>query len=264
VRIAVGGGRGFVGGAIVRTLAAAGHDVLAFGREGLPAGGGHADALVWAAGGREADLAANRAVHVGAPLAAALALAPRTLVYLSSAEIYGGGPVPFREEGPIDPRTPYAIAKRDGEETLAALAPSVFVVRPGVVYGPGQAPRMLIPRVLASVRAGRRIALTDGTQTRDFLHVDDLVGLIACFLFGDPSPGTYNAGTGVETSVRDAATMLARAIDPAGERLLDFGALPPRDGEQQRYVLDVSRAQARCGWRAQIALADGLARLARA
>jgi nucleoside-diphosphate-sugar epimerase len=260
VRIAVGGGRGFLGGAIGRALAAAGHDVLGFGREGPP--GGHADALVWAGGRREDDLAANRAAHVAAPLTAALGLAPRTLVYLSSAEIYGGAPVPFREDGPIDPRTPYAIAKREGEETLAALAPSVYVVRPGVVYGPGQAPRMLIPRVLQAVRAGETIALTDGTQTRDFLHVDDLVELVTCLLFDDPSPGTYNAGTGVETSVRDAATMLARAIDPARVTLLELGAIPPRPDEQQRYVLDVSRAATRCGWRARIALCDGLAQLA--
>jgi nucleoside-diphosphate-sugar epimerase len=260
VRIAIGGGRGFVGGAIARALAAARHDVIAFGREGAP--GGHADALVWAGGRREADLDANRAAHVSAPLTAALALAPRVLVYLSSAEIYGGSPVPFREDGPIDPRTPYAIAKREGEETLAALAPSVFVVRPGVVYGPGQPPRMLIPRVLAAVRAGETIALTDGAQTRDFLHVDDLAELIVCLVCDDPSPGTYNAGTGVETSVRDAATLLARAIDPARVGLLDFGKAPARPDEQSRYVLDVARAATRCCWQARIALADGLARLA--
>jgi nucleoside-diphosphate-sugar epimerase len=260
VRIAVGGGRGFIGGAIARALTASGHDVIAFGREGVP--GGHADALVWAGGRREDDLAANRASHVSAPLTAALALAPRVLVYLSTAEIYGGSPVPFREDGPIDPRTPYAIAKREGEETLAALAPSVYVVRPGVVYGPGQQPRMLIPRVLAALRAGEQMPLTGGAQTRDFLHVDDLVELVTCCLFDDPSPGTYNAGTGVETSVRDAATTLARAL--GREDLLDFGAAAPRPDEQERYVLDVTRAATRCGWRARVALADGLARLASA
>jgi UDP-glucose 4-epimerase len=255
-RVAVGGGRGFIGAAVCRALSAAGFDVVPFGREGA-ASLGHADTLVWAGGRREADLAANRAAHVDAPLAAARALAPRTIVYLSTGEIYGHAPVPFTEDGPIDPRTPYAIAKREGEVGLAAAAPAVYLVRPAVVYGPGQPPRMLIPRVLAAVRAGQPIALTAGDQTRDFLHLDDLVELIVCCVADDPSPGLYNAGTGRETTVRAACLLLAR--DRAS--LLDFGALPPRPDDQLRYALDPTRAATRLGWRARVSLEDGLARL---
>lgn len=262
LRVAVGGGRGFIGAAIVRALEAAACDVVAFGREGPPPG--RADALVWAGGHREPELAANRAVHVDAPLAAARALAPRVIVDLSSAEVYGGAPVPFAEPGPTDPRTPYAIAKLEGERALAAVADSVYAIRPGVVYGPGQPPRMLIPRVIDSLRAGTRLPLTPGDQTRDFVFVDDLAALVVCCVCDDPSPGIYNAGTGRELSVRAACLAIVAAIDPARAPLLDFGAEPYRPAEQMRYVLDVSRTAARTGWRALVSFEDGIARIARA
>jgi nucleoside-diphosphate-sugar epimerase len=243
VRIAVAGARGFIGGATARALEAAGHEVVAFDREGAPRT--QVDALVWAAGAREIDLTANRAVHVTAAELAIDALAPRTLVYLSSGEVYGGAPVPFREDGPIDPRTPYAIAKREAESSLSA--PVAIFLRPGVVYGPGQAPRMLVPRVIEAVRARTPIALTSGDQTRDFVFVDDLVELIVrCATEAAPA-GIYNAGTGVETSIRQACLQIA------GDRadLLRFGELPPRPDEQRRYVLDPAHTAAVLGWRAR-------------
>ncbi len=249
VRVAVAGARGFIGGKTARHLAAAGHEVVAFDREGAPRDT-QVDALVWAAGAREPDLDANRAVHVHAAQLAIAAMQPRTLVYLSTAEIYGGAPVPFREDGAIDPRTPDAIAKREAE--VALRAPSVVILRPGVVYGPGQAPRMLIPRVLEALRANAPIALTSGEQTRDFVFVDDLVELIARALTAPA--GTYNAGTGVETTIRQVCLLLA------GDRadLLRFGALPPRPDDQARYVLDPAHTHAALGWRARTALALGL------
>jgi nucleoside-diphosphate-sugar epimerase len=259
LRVAVGGGRGFIGAAVCRALAAAGHDAIAFGREGAAAGG--ADVLVWAGGGREPDPAALRAVHVDAPVAAARVLAPRAIVYLSSAELYGGAPVPFREDGPIDPRTPYAQAKRDGELAIAAAAPRVIVLRPGVVYGPGQPERMLFAKVAAALAAGARVALSPGDQTRDFVWIDDVAALVARAALADAPAGVYNAGTGREVSVRDACLGIAAALGADRAALLDFGAQPYRAGEQMRYALDPARAAAALGWRATVSLEDGLARL---
>src|SRR5262249_56852365 len=100
-------------------------------------------------------------------------------------ELYGGAPVPFREDGPIDPRTPYALAKRDGEAAIASAAARVIVLRPAVVYGPGQPAHMLFAKVAAALAAGVRVPLTAGAQTRDFVWVDEVAALVACAIAPD-------------------------------------------------------------------------------
>lgn len=267
--VAVGGGRGFIGAALVRALAAAGAQVVAFGREGLseetcPKDG--YDKLVWVGGGREGDAAALEAAHVTAPLqalAAGHARGVRRAVYVSSGEVYGAQAVPFHEDQPRLGETAYARAKIRGEDLFKGAAErlgvAVVVVRPGVVYGPGQGEGMLIPSLLAALRAGRRFACTRGEQTRDFVHVGDLARLIARCLEEDAPVGVYNVGTGVETPVAEVVRGLARRLGRA--ELVDLGARPYRAGEVMRYALDPGRARERLGLIAEVALADGLDRL---
>lgn len=260
--VAVGGGRGFLGRAVVTALGRAGARALAFGREGLaeqtcP----EVHALVWVGGGREgAELEEG---HVAAPLralAVAAARGARRAVYVSSGEVYGAQPVPFREEAARLGDTAYARAKIRGEDEFSAAAAGLgvaaVIVRPGVVYGPGQREGMLIPSLLATLGAGRRFACTAGAQTRDFVHVADVARVIArCAEDGAP-PGVYNAGTGVETSVAAVVRLLAwRAGRP---ELVDLGALPYRAGEVMRYALDPSRAREHLGVAAEVELARGL------
>jgi len=277
-RIAVGGAAGFIGRHLCAALETSGADVVRFGAEGPPEG--HVDALVWAGGRRGNDEAGQREQHVAAPLRALQRLEPRRLVYLSSAEVYGGVPVPFHEDGPVAPATPYGQAKRAGELALAqacAASPSapsssssptslssLIILRPTVIYGPGQTPTMLLPAALAALRAGRPFPCTEGKQTRDFLHVADLVALIQRCLEPDAPAGTYNAGSGQEVRVREALTILAAAIGPDAAALLQLGALATRPDEAQRYVVDIDRAAQRLGWRPRISLAEGLRELARA
>ena len=272
-RIAVGGGGGFIGRRVCAAVAdepagaAAGPRwPVPFGREGPPEVG--CDALVWAAGGRSDDVAAMTEVHVAAPLQALLTLRPRRLIYLSSAEVYGRIPAPFCEADAACPESVYGTAKQAGEVTLGvaceALRCALVVLRPTVVYGPGQAPTMLLPAALAALRAGRRFPATAGEQTRDFLHVDDLAALVVRCLDDDAPPGTYNAGSGRELPVREALKVLAAAIGPDAARLLEFGALPTRPGEAMRYAVDTTRCAAVLGWQAAISLKAGLAALARA
>jgi len=96
------------------------------------------------------------------------------------------------------------------------------------------------------------------------IHVDDVARLIVRCLDEDATPDTYNVGTGVETRVIDVVT---RVVEEAGKRLgadlmplLEAGGIPYRDGEQMRYVLDVSRAEKQLGWKAEVPLDDGIVR----
>lgn len=260
--VAVAGGRGFIGRRIVAALEAQGRPALGFGREGPPARTGPCAALVWAAGARGGDAAAMTDEHVAAPLRAVQALRPRHVVYLSSAEVYGRIPAPFHETDEPKPETVYGHAKLAGEFTLAAvcaaLGATLLVLRPTVVYGPGQAPGMLLPAALAALRAGQPFPASEGQQTRDFLHVDDLAALVLRGLADDAEPGTYNAGGGHELPVREALLQLAAAVGPEAAALLRFGAVPTRPGEALRYAVDLTRSEQRLGWRPTIALADGL------
>lgn len=256
MRVVVGGGRGFIGSAVCRALAAAGHEAVPIGPGEAAAG----DALVWAAGKKLPDLDANRAVHVTAAAEAVRASGASRVIYLSSGECYGEAPLPWREDGPALGTTPYARAKLEGEAAVAALAPAA-VLRLGVVYGPGQRPGMVLPSIVAALRAGRHVALTSGEQTRDFVEVDDVAAAVLAALAAPAAPGLVNVGAGAEASVRDVCERLGRLL--GGPHLLGFGELVRGPGDPARYVLDVARAAAVLGWRAVTPLDEGLARLAR-
>lgn len=264
MRTVVVGGYGFLGSAAVRALAAAGHEAIALGRDARPVAG--CDVLVWAAGRRFPDLETNHAVHVAAAVEALRVHRPARVVYLSTGECYGDAPVPFVEDGALRGTSPYALAKLEAEQAVAREAETLggvaIALRLGVVYGPGQAPRMLIPQVVTALVRGEHIALTAGQQTRDFVYVDDVADAIVRACTAPPAPAVINIGTGTETAVRDVCRQLAE-IAGAREQLLGFGELPMRPDEPGRYALSVERAAQLLDWRATTPLAAGLAAIVR-
>ncbi len=305
LRVVVAGASGFIGSRTVSALAAAGHAVLELARADIAAlsyapstagiqsigprltaafGTHGADILVWAAGRREPDLDANRAIHVRAPVDVRDALSIPRVVYLSTGEVYGTAPLPYREDGPALGTSVYAIAKLEGEAALARSIresieppndpiqpdespPGVTVLRPALVYGAGSKPPMLIPRVVAALRAGERLPLTHGEQTRDLVYIDDVARAIVCAV-ESAETGIFNIASGVEVRIRDVVEGIARAIAlqqgvPADTLLglLGFGEVALRPDEAHRYVMDVSRARDLLGWTATTSLADGLARI---
>jgi UDP-glucose 4-epimerase len=190
-------------------------------------------------------------------------LQPRPrIVFASSAAVYGDGvALPAVEASAGAPATPYGASKLAVEHYLGAFRRayglSSIALRFANVYGPRQGARgeggvvAIFARELA---AGRRPRIYgDGSQTRDFVHVRDVVEAARRALEADVQ-GAFNVSTGRETGVRDLFDLLARRLAPD----LAPEPAPPRSGDVPRSALSYAAIASRLGWRPRIAVADGL------
>jgi UDP-glucose 4-epimerase len=156
---------------------------------------------------------------------------------------------------------PYGTSKLAGEEYLATYnrlhGTSHVTLRYGNVYGPRQDPHgeagvvaIFFNRFLTGEQP--RI-FGDGRQTRDYVYVADVVR--ATLAAAERDGGVYNVGTGRETSVLELYDLCRRV---AGKEDVEPEFAPPRPGELQRSVLDVSRAVDELAWRPEHSLEEGL------
>ena len=180
--------------------------------------------------------------------------------------IYGEGRIlPAPEDHPQAPEAPYGQSKFCAEgycdlySRLHGL--STVSLRYGNVYGPRQDPlgeAGVVAIFCGALLEGRTPKVFgDGDQTRDYVYVADIVE--AMLAAGDSSVvGTFNIGTGVETSVLELGGMIADACD----RPFEPEMAPPRPGEVQRIAIASSVAADELGWTARTALPDGLVQTA--
>ena len=200
-------------------------------------------------------------------LEAARRVGARVLFASSGGALYGqDAPIPSWEDVLPLPESPYGIAKYCAECYIGLYnrlhGMSHSVLRMANVYGPRQDPAGeagVITIFCASALASARPTIFgDGTQTRDYVYVGDVV--TAFLAAADRGrPGTWNIGTGVEVSVLDLVGIIAGI---AGHELSPVFA-PPRPGELARSVLAVDRAAGELGWRAETPLAEGIRRVYR-
>jgi UDP-glucose 4-epimerase len=214
-----------------------------------------------------ADDAQTNAVGTVNVLEAARAADARVLFCSTGGALYGrDAPIPSLEDVLPLPESPYGVAKYCAEQYVGLYnrlhGTRHAILRLANVYGPRQDPAGesgVIPIFCARLLAEERpVIYGDGKQTRDYLYVADAV---AAFLAvaDQGRPGTWNFGTGVETSVRD----LARLIGNAAGRATEPQFAPARPGELQRSVLAAERAQRDLGWKPAVALTDGIQRVYR-
>jgi UDP-glucose 4-epimerase len=190
--------------------------------------------------------------------------APRAQVIFASSggAGYGECPEPATEDTPFLPLSPYGIAKKCGEEYLAGWnrihASSHVSLRFANVYGPRQDSGLeggVVAIFLERLARGEEtVIFGDGTQSRDFVYVGDVVA--AAFAAVGHSGGPYNVGSGHGTTIaalHDACTAVAGS--EAKPRLAEA-----RLGDVHRSALDVSLIERELGWRAEVSLTEGLAR----
>ncbi len=194
-------------------------------------------------------------------LRAAVDAGARRVVFASSGgAIYGDTDViPTPEGNPCLPESPYGTAKLCAEAyggTFSRQAGLEFVaLRYANVYGPRQDPHGeagVVAIFATRLANGETVVINgDGTQTRDYVHVRDVVR--ANLAAVDGPAGLYNIGTGVETDVNTVYRMLA--IAAGVDRDAEHG--PAKPGEQRRSCLDTSLARERLGWSPTIGFDEG-------
>jgi UDP-glucose 4-epimerase len=176
--------------------------------------------------------------------------------------IYGECKRPARETAPRSPLAPYGTSKLAGEEYLATFnrlyRTEHTALRYGNVFGPRQDPHGeagVVAIFLGRLARGEAPHIYgDGRQQRDYVFAEDVAR--ATLAAGDRPPGVFNVGTGTATSVLDLLKGCLRVTGANVEAAFD----PPRLGELRRSVLDARLAEAELGFRAEVALDEGLAR----
>jgi UDP-glucose 4-epimerase len=195
-------------------------------------------------------------------LEAARATKARVLFASSGGALYGrDAPLPTAESVPPAPESPYGVAKLCAEQYVGLYnrlhGTRHAVLRLANVYGPRQDPAGeagVIAVFCAKVLVGEApVIYGDGTQTRDYLYVGDVVrGFLAAVNSG--RPGTWNIGTGTEVTVLDLIAIIARI---AGRAVTPKFA-PARPGELLRSAVAAHRAAGDLGWRPVTGVAEGI------
>lgn len=167
---------------------------------------------------------------------------------------------------PLRPATVYGRSKLALWDSVQACAVgygfSAAWGRLFLPYGPGDPAKRLIPSVVAAIRAGRPVELSEGTQERDFVYVDDVADLLVNLALGERE-GSFNVGTGEANSVRRAIELIASRLGTPSS-LLRFGAVPLRAGEPQRLIADMTKVRRELGWSPRTFLDAGLSAYLRA
>ena len=191
----------------------------------------------------------------------------RQIVFASTGgAIYGEQDFfPATEDHPARPISPYGVSKLAFERYLffyhAAYGLDATCLRYANVYGERQNPHGeagVVAIFLNRLLAGTAPTINgDGLQTRDYVHVSDVVKANLAVL-GRPGFHIYNVGTGIETDVVDLYKALARAVGTGLQAIHG----PGKPGEQRRSVIDAGLLQTELGVPRPIPLADGLQRTA--
>jgi len=192
----------------------------------------------------------------------------KRVVFISSGSVYGDqSEQPLTENTPPNPGSPYAVSKLAAEHyvrTIGALWNIETVsLRVFNAYGPGQplpaAHPPVIPHFLRQTAGGGTLVINGrGEQTRDFVHVDDLVeAMVAAATAPTVDRLVINIGSGHETSIRDLAQYVIEAVGTDANWIF----MENQDVGPSRMCADISLARAKLGYKPRVSLQEGLEKM---
>lgn len=192
--------------------------------------------------------------------------------HVSTDEVFGSlGPVgAFTETSPYKPNSPYSASKAASDMLVRAWGETygldVIISNCSNNYGPYQFPEKLIPVVIEKARTGQPIPIYgNGSNVRDWLHVDDHADALLLIAAKGKSGQTYNVGGHTERSNLDIVTDICAVLDQRfpnaahGKHASLISFVTDRPGHDQRYAVDCTKIETELGWTPQTELGQGLA-----
>jgi len=192
----------------------------------------------------------------------------KRFIHVSTDEVYGEGEDfetdPMKEEHILEPTNPYAATKAGAEFLVKSyhrsFALPCIITRGNNVYGPHQYPEKLIPKFTNQLLRGRPVTLHgDGSNTRNFLFVEDVARAFDIILHKGKVGDIYNIGGDNELPNLDVAKEIIRALgmEDQMDSLITF--VPDRAFNDLRYTINSSKLHA-LGWTEDTKWEDGLKR----
>jgi UDP-glucuronate 4-epimerase len=182
------------------------------------------------------------------------------VAFASSSSVYGDAErYPTPEDIELHPISPYGITKAACEHLVRAYAQrgglDAVVLRYFTVYGPRQRPDMAVSRIVQALADGSSFELYgDGTVSRGFTYVSDVIAATVAAMDRGETGAVYNVGGGSEATMLEVIELLQHV---AGRRL-DVVRRAPIGGDPRRTAADTTRARVELGWEPETDLGAGL------
>ncbi len=208
------------------------------------------------------DFVMTNVVGTQTLLDSALALGVDKFVHVSTDEVYGSiSEGSWDEDEPLLPNSPYSASKASSDLLARAYFRThglpVCITRCSNNYGPYQYPEKVIPLFVTNLIDGASVPLYgEGTNVRDWLHVDDHCRGIHLVLEKGRLGETYNIGGGTELTNSELTAMLLEATGTDWNRV---ERVADRLGHDLRYSVDISKIAAELGYRPEMPFEQGLA-----
>ncbi|MGH7927590.1 MAG: dTDP-glucose 4,6-dehydratase [Candidatus Binatia bacterium] len=182
---------------------------------------------------------------------------------VSTDEVYGSldpSELPFTEEHPLRPNSPYAASKAAADLLVRAYQKSygvpALITRCGNNYGPFQFPEKFLPLFITNALDDQPLPLYgDGQQIRDWIHVEDHARALLQVLEAGRIGETYNVSANGEQTNLHMAEWVLRLMDKPSSLLRHVNDRP---GHDRRYGIDATKLRRESAWRPEISLDHGL------
>jgi len=188
-------------------------------------------------------------------------------IFASSGAPAGEVEPPIHEELPPHPVSPYGASKLAGEGYCSAyyrtFGVQTVALRFGNVYGPGSSKKSsVVAKFIRNALVGKTLEIFgDGTQTRDFIYIDDLVRAVLLASMRDEIGGeTFQIATNMETTVGEMTDMLVAILGQRNVQNIQVVNAETRLGDVKRNFSDTSKAREMLGWEPEASLEQGLVR----